>query len=193
MNYESITEVIKVVTGLNVPVYFNDMEANYMGSPYFGVGEHGWDIMPEDMIDNPMFDIVDFIENKHLKFFHVGIPETILKKNMESAFNVTAEQFKTKGIHITLTKALLDTFVILHEFGHAHELFVAYKGDVERYLGETTQANRKTSYEIKMYGLAGTEEGLKLHKSTATEQYADNYALQYFEAVVKVARERQLL
>jgi hypothetical protein len=192
MDYQQVTEVIKEVTGLDIPVYFNDMEANCGGSPYFGIGNHAWDIMDEDTFDNPLIELTDLIENKHLKYYHVGLPDTILKNSVEHIYKVVGEQLKENGIEITLDKPHLETFIILHEFGHAHELFVTYKGDVEHYLSETIQENRHTSYQIKSYGLGGSEEGLRLHKSTDTEKYADNFALQYFESVVNVLKERNL-
>lgn len=193
MNYVQATELIKKVTGLNVPVYFNDMEANAGGSPYFGVGEHAWDIMDEDMIDHPMFELADFIENQHLKYYHVGLPNKIMKPGDEYIFKVIQKQLFDNGMQIELNEVLVEIFIILHEFGHAHELFVSYQGDVEHYLRETTEANRHASYQIKTYGLGGTEEGLMLHKSTATEKYADAFAIQYFESVIKEAKEQGLL
>lgn len=193
INYEKITEVIVEVTGLNVPVYFNDMEANCTGTPYFGVGKHCWDIMPEEMIDNPMFITEDFIENKHLKFYHVGLPNNILRKNDDYLYKVTQEQLDDKGICILLNKSLLETYIILHEFGHAHELFVSYNGSVEDYLAKNYEEHAQSKYEIRASGLAGTEEGLRLHKLSTAEKYADNFALQNFEEVVKVAKERQLI
>lgn len=193
INYEKITEVIVEVTGLNVPVYFNDKEADCIGTPYFGVGEHCWDIVPEDMLDNPMFVAEDFFENKHLKYYHVGLPNKILGKHDDDLFKVTQEQLDERNINVLLNKPLLETYIILHEFGHAHELFISYNGNVEAYLAKTYEENAQSIYEIRTSGLAGTEEGLRLHKKASTEKYADNFALQNFEEVIKVAKERQLI
>lgn len=195
MNYEAIVNVVKEVTGLHqVPVYFNDNEANYGGSPYFGVGEHCWDIVvDEEQLDNPMFELVDFIENQHLKYYHVGLPEKIVDKGDEYVFKVVREQFKEKGMDFRLDESLMEVFIILHEFGHAHELFATYQGDVERYLCETTQESRTASYQIRSYGLGGTEEGLRIHKATETEKYADDFALCYFKQVMEKAREKGLI
>lgn len=189
-----MTNVVKEVTGLyQVPVYFNDMEANCGGSPYFGVGEHCWDIVDEELFDNPMFELVDFIENQHLKYYHVGLPTKIVDQADTHIFNVVAEQLREQGINVMLNTTLIELFVILHEFGHAHELFVTYQGDVEKYLSETTQESRHASYQIKSYGLGGTEEGLRIHKSTETEKYADDFALRYFEQVIEKARKMGVL
>lgn len=194
MDFMAITHVVKEVTGLHeVPVYFNDMEANCKGSPYFGVGEHCWEIADEELLDHPMFELVDFIENKHLRFYHVGLPEKIIDQDDDYVFKVVGEQFKEKGIKLQLDERLMEVFIILHEFGHAHELFVSYQGDVEKYLSETTEENRTASYHIRAYGLGGTEEGLRVHKSTATEKYADEFALQYIERVAEKAKKQELL
>ncbi|PLS19350.1 hypothetical protein CVD28_02745 [Bacillus sp. M6-12] len=195
MDYRGMVEVVKQVTGLDVPVYFSDMEANCIGSPYFGIGNHSidiWDEVGEDLFDDPMFELTDFIENKHLKYYHVGLPDKIMKKDDDFLYTVTEEQLRENGIAITLTRPLLETFVILHEFGHAHELFVSYEGNVEKYLQETTEENNHTSYQIRAYGLGGTEKGLRLHKSTATEKYADAFAIQHFQKVIKIGIEQHL-
>lgn len=186
MSYEEIVAIIKRVTGLDVPVYFNDIEAT--GSPYFGIGEHSWDIMPKEFIDCAFCDVEDFIENKHLEYYHVGLPDKILKKNDEYVFRVTSEQLKQSGIKIRLTKLLMETFIILHEFGHAHQLHVAYNGDVVKYLCDTSKESQSNSYKIKADGLAGTEEGLRKHKELETEKYADNFALKYFEQVAELVK-----
>lgn len=186
MGYEKIVEVIKEVTGLNVPVYFCDIEAGFKGSPYFGIGHHIWDIVPEDLLDNPMFEAVDFIENKHLKYYHVGLPEEIMKKNDAYVYKVIEEQLKSNGINISLDKSSLEVFAILHEFGHAHQLLVSYNGDVEQYLADTLKESRANSYLIQTNGLGGTEQGFLLHKSIPTEKYADSYAIKYFNQVIGI-------
>lgn len=184
MSYEAIVEVIKKVTGLEVPVYFNDIEAT--GSPYFGLGHHSWDIMPEGFIDCPFCDIDDFITNEHLCYYHVGLPNKIIKKDDEFIFRITNEQLRQNGIYVKLNKLLMETFIILHEFGHAHQLFVSYNGDIVKYICDTSQECGANSYEIKNYGLGGTEEGFRIHKRLSTEKYADNFAIKYFADVIKL-------
>jgi hypothetical protein len=186
MCYEEIVEIIKMVTGLEVPVYFNDLEAT--GSPYFGLGEHSWDIMPEEFMDCPFCDVEDFIENKHLHYYHVGLPSKILRKNEEYIYRVTSEQLKQSGIKIRLTELLMETFIILHEFGHAHQLYISYNGDVEKYMCDTSSVSQSNSYMIKADGLAGTERGLLMHKELSTEKYADNFALKYFKQVAELVK-----
>lgn len=186
MFYEEIVSIIKRVTGLDVPVYFNDIEAT--GSPYFGLGEHAWDIMPKEFIDCAFCDVDDFIDNKHLHYYHIGLPDEILKKNEEYIYKVTSEQLKQSGIKIRLTKLLMETFIILHEFGHAHQLYIAYGGDVEKYLCDTLGNSQSNSYNIRADGLAGTEKGLRKHKELSTEKYADSFALKYFKQVAELVK-----
>lgn len=185
MRYEEVVQVVKEVTNLHqVPVYLNDKEANFSGTAYFGIGEHYWDIAEPEMLDHPMFELIDLIENTHLKYFHVGLPSEILVDKYDYVYLIVGELLAERGIELKLDKELLEVFVILHEFGHAHELFISYKGDLQRYLSSTTKENQYISYQIKMDGLCGTEEGLRIHKSKATEKYADNFALSYFEKVI---------
>lgn len=69
MKYTKIVEIIKEVTGLHqVPVYFHDHYANSKGTPYFGLGNHAFEICPEEYFDDPMFVIEDFIGYQHYLF-----------------------------------------------------------------------------------------------------------------------------
>lgn len=185
-DYRLIVDVIKDVTQIDVPVYFDCMEANCSGSPYFGLGKHGWDVVDDDFMSNPMFELEDFIENHHLPLFHIGLPNRILKEKDGYVYKVTEEQLKEHGIHIKLDESLLEIFIILHEFGHAKQLYVDYEGNVEKYLQETRQESRSASFQIRHDGLGGTEEGLRIHKSTSTEQFADSFAIEYFEQVTDI-------
>lgn len=185
MSYELIVEHIKNITGINVPVYFNNHEANCSGSPYFGLGEHTWDICPDDTIFDAFFEPIDFIEQKDLHYYHIGLPTKILRKpNNDYIYKVTYEQLQQRNINIELTEELLEIFIILHEFGHVHHLFCGYNSDLLKYIRETEEKTGYKSYEIRSNGLAGTEEGFRLHKTLETEIYADNFALNYFEEVV---------
>lgn len=185
MDYKKIVKIIKKVTGLyEVPVYFNDISANCHGSPYFDIGDHAWDIIPEDLLDNPMFDVVDFITNKEIGLYHIGLPKNIIRDNKEFEYKITNEQLKSNGIKLKLTKDILETFIILHEFGHAHELFIKYNKNVEKYISETIKETSYNSYIIKIEGLGGTEEGLKIHKLLSTEKYADQFAIKYLPEVL---------
>ena len=193
MPYEEIVEVIREVTKLDTPVYFNNMEANCHGSPYFGVGKHILEICPEEIFNDPMFEPIDFIENKHIGFYHIGLPAKILKRSNGYLCKAVREQLQKAGIDMFLDEQLLETFIILHEFGHAHELFVSYKGNAERYISETAHENGYNSYIIKSNGLGGTEEGLKIHKSSLTEQYADNFAINHFKQVVEMLSDNHVV
>lgn len=189
MDYQQIVEVVKDITKVDVPVYFDDKSANYGGSAYFGLGEHSWDIVPDDFLDDAMFEVEDFIENKHIGFYHVGLPKQIEKDAEEFVFRVTQEQFSERKIALDVDHEVLETYVILHEFGHAKQLLVDYQRDVVSYMQDTSQASRYMSYFIRSNGHAGTEKGLRLHKSLETEQFADDFALTYIEDVVKRCKE----
>ena len=189
MNYQQIVEVVKDITKVDVPVYFDDKSATYGGSAYFGLGEHSWDIVPDDFLDDAMFEVEDFIENKHIGYYHVGLPKQIEKDGKEFVFQVTKEQFSERKIALDVDQEVLETFVILHEFGHAKQLLVDYQGDVISYIQDTNQASRYMSYFIRSNGHAGTEKGLRLHKSLETEQFADDFALTHIEEVVKRCKE----
>lgn len=189
MDYAVIVDAIKRVTGLDAPVYYNDMEASFQGSPYFGIGNHIMDIVPEEVLNDPFYDPIDFIENSHIGYFHIGLPEKIFRKKNDFVYRVVGELLKENGINTKLDEALLEVFVILHEFGHAHQVLVSYEGNIERYIIDTHKESDFNSYLIRTSGLGGTEEGLRLHKSTLTEKYADAFAVQYFNAVVGEIRQ----
>lgn len=189
MNYHQIVDVVKEVTKVDIPVYFNDNQANYGGSAYFGLGEHSWDIVPDDFLDGAMFEVEDFIENKHIDYYHVGLPNQIEQDCKPFIIQVTQQQFNERGLALSVDQELLETFVILHEFGHAKQLLVDYQKDVEAYLRDTNRASRYMNYFIRSNGHAGTKEGLRLHKSLETEQFADDFALTHIEEVVKRCKE----
>lgn len=189
MDYRKIVEVAKELTKVNVPVYFDDMSANCGGSAYFGLGEHTWDIVPDDFLDDAMFDVEDFIENEHIGYYHVGLPKSIEKEGKDFIYQVTQEQFNERNIKLQVDQELLETYVILHEFGHAKQLLVDYKGDIISYMQDTHEASRYMSYFIRSNGHAGTEKGLRLHKSLDTEKFADDFALTHIEAVVKQCKD----
>ena len=186
MSYVKIVDNIRDITSINIPVYFNSNEANCIGTPYFGVGHHIEEICPAEVLygSMTMFDSIDFIENKHINLYHIGLPDKIIKDHDRYVYTIVQEQLNSTKVNIKLDEKLLEAFIILHEFGHAHELFVAYNKDVEQYIKETNQENDYITYMIKERGLAGTDAGLRLHKSSSTEHYADNFALKHFKQLV---------
>lgn len=189
MNYEQVVEVVKHVTKVDVPVYFNDDQANHGGSAYFGIGEHSWDIVPDDFLQDAMFDVEDFIENEHIGYYHVGLPKRIEQDCKDFILKVTQEQFHERGIALNVDQRVLEVFVILHEFGHAKRLLVDYKKDVIGYLRDTQEASRHMSYCVRSNGHAGTEKGLRMHKSLDNERFADDFALTYVEEVASRCKE----
>lgn len=193
MDYCKVTEIIKKATKLDVPVYFNDMNANCSGSPYFGLGDHAWEIVDDEFLQNGMFDVEDFIENKHLGLYHVGLPDKIVRDKHDYMYEVVQKQFNERGFDMVVNETLLETFIILHELGHAEQLCIAYEGNVEKYIQETSMENRYMSYFIKSNGYAGTAEGLRLHKSISTEMYADNFAFLYIEEVLQEAKKQLVI
>lgn len=182
MDYKDIVQAIKDITGLEIEVKYNALR-----SPCFGIGEHAYEIMPEeDCIEAAMFDLYDFLENKHIDYYHIQLPKVIERKNTDFVFEYTKKQLSNYGIKIkNFTKELLEIFIILHEFGHAHHLFVEYNKNVEQYIKDTREVCDKNNYEMRFLG---EENGFYKHKELFTEKYADNFALKHFVEICNILK-----
>lgn len=176
LDYETICKTIKEVTNLNIPIKYN-----CYCSPCFGIGDYAFDIIPNEFIDCPMFDINDFLENKHIKFYHISLPKKINFKKNSYIYNYTKKQLTNMGIKIKkFTTEMLEIFIILHEFGHANQLFIEFKEDVEKY--NSYHIKHNNSYDCKFLN---AENSFYEHKKAPMEQYADSFAIYYFEEVCK--------
>lgn len=186
MKYQQIVEVIQreINEVKDIPVYFNDNEANYRGSAYFGVGDHVYDIVPEEELDNPMFLPEDFMTNEHLKYFHVGLPSVLLPKDEQLMHNYFQYEWINRNICIPITTEIMDLFIILHEFGHGHDLHVYCKKDIDIYLSERTERYNRPTKTLKE---------LLAYKQLKTEQYADNFAFKYLEQIYAICKKENII
>lgn len=183
MNYEYIVEKITKVIGLTeVPVYFN---GNNYGVLAFDIGAHVKDINPNiSDLNLEMFDFLKSIKNEHLKYFHVEIPEVIYCNDYH--YEVFKDLFNSKNINVKIDKNLIEIYCILHEFGHAHQLYVQYNKNLEKFISEVYVESVNGNKKIIELGLCNTKEGLLAHKKLLAEQYADNFALNNFEKVLEI-------
>lgn len=134
-------EKVKSLTGLDVPVYLNGDKGLFISNAYFGVGDYGLDIMPDDEYTMGMFDLIDFLEDKHLKYYHVGLPDNIIGLRDKESDKHIRKKFKEYGVNLEVNNRVFEIFVLLHELGHAHQLFVEYKGSVSKYIQDRIRLN----------------------------------------------------
>ena len=176
LDYRTMVDAVKKVTGLDVPVVFNCLQANCGGSCYYGLGDSAWDLFDPEDLENPMICLEDLIEDCHLPHYHIGLQSNITREDFYTT--VIQELLLDNNIQVELSKSMLELYVILHEFGHAHQLMVAYDGKVEKYLAETRQDREFIVYKVKNLDLDPIE-GFRLYKTIPAEQYADSFAVKY--------------
>lgn len=182
--YQIYVRAIRKVTKMKVPVKFNSPEANYSGGAYAGFSGYE-DIIAPDLCYNPalsaMFEVEDFLQPKHLKYYHIGLPDQIYEKN-DYVDTIMKEVLKSIGVPFSIEA--VEAFVILHEFGHAHYLFCKCKGNIRNYLA-TRKEREKAIYRLRQSNLSSLEIQRKYRK-IAAEKYADDFAKKYIHKVLRI-------
>lgn len=187
--YKSYVDEIQEITGMTVPVIYDDDEANFSGGAYAGFAGYEDVIAPEWYMEEPMFEFEDFLEQEHIKYFHVGLPSTIYEegKNCGRDF-IMGELLNSVGL--THSVEAVEVFVILHEFGHAHDLFYKCGADIIKYL-KTRQERNQIIYELKQGGL-NSYDSQRRYRQITTEKYADDFAKKYIKQVLSsLARNKK--
>ena len=180
--YQKLTAIISKETNLDIPVVYN-----YNGSTSFGMQHALTDTNEFDWIyTTGSVELIDVIEQKHMKYFAVQLRNSLVTNEDESWFyDITEEILNKHGIKMKLTASQLEAYIILHEFGHADELYNKYNKDVVSYYTEHYTKNQELNYQEKLAG-HGTKEAWLIHKSKETEQYADNFACKWLTHILAI-------
>lgn len=180
MNYESVVSIIKeIVPELkSVEVIYNSFEAECSGSSFFGLVDNHNEIMPIEAEEEGVFEVLDFVEQEHLPYFKVHLQSNTFTGAKQY---ITKEYFEDmwikNNINTPLNQYVKEIFVILHEFGHAHDLYVNCKEQVDLYLENHRNGNN-------FYEKSGNKkEDFITFKQTESEVYADQFAIKHFEEV----------
>lgn len=176
--YEEYVEAIRKITGLDVPVIFNDEEAKFNG-PYFGYCGFEDEIAPDPYEWEMYFDYDNFLTNDHINLFHIGLPERITGTHDVEFVPIMNDLLKSAGIKYSPEAA--EVFIILHEFGHAYELYVKYGKDVTRYV----QAKQKRDSDIYRLKFLERDEQQWAYRQVPCEKEADDFAKKYIAEVLK--------
>lgn len=180
MNYESVVSIVKeIVPELEpVEIIYNSYEAECSGSSFFGLIDENNDIMPLEAEETGMFSVLDFVEQEHLPYFKVylqvntfsGAKQYIAKEYFE-------KMWIQNNINTPLNQYAKEIFVILHELGHAHDLYINCNKQLDVYL----QSHRDgDNFYVKS---GNKKEDFLAFKNTKSEVYADQFAIKYFEEV----------
>lgn len=189
--YEKYVNIIREVTKLNVPVVFNAPDANYGGGAYAGFCGYADVIAPELCYDSPisaMFEFEDFLEQEHLKYFHIGLPDKICKGEADSSENLIIKEL-LHSVGIGYSVEAVEIFVILHEFGHAHYLFYKCRGNIIEYL-KARRERKKILYELRLSGFDKIDTQRR-YRQIPSEKYADDFAKKYIRQVLACLTSNQ--
>lgn len=176
--YEKYVKAIKKITKINVPVILNSDEADYSGGAYAGFCGYEQVIIPRWHIENGMFEFEDFLEQEHIKYYHIGLPSVIFNKGRGE--KIMKEILKSLDIPYSIQA--VEVFIILHEFGHAHDLFYRCKGNLSEYL-KTREERKQAVYALRESGL-DNYTAQKRYRQIPTEKYADDFAKKYIHQVL---------
>lgn len=180
MNYESVVSIIKeIVPELKpVEVIYNSFQAECGGTSFFGLVDTYNEIMPIEAEETGMFEVLDFVEQKHLSYFKVYLQSNTFSKEKQL---ITKEYFEKmwieNNINTPLNQYAKEIFVILHEFGHAHDLYVNCEQQLESYLQSHKNGD---NFYVKS---GNKKEDFLTFKQTKSEIYADQFAIKHFEKV----------
>ncbi len=179
--YEKAVKIIKSISKLDdVQVIYDWNGSTSFGMEHYINKTNEFDIL----FDNSSLEITDLIEDKHIVNFAVQLePEIVSLDSPKWIYTVTESILRKHGVHIKPTKRQLEVYIILHEFGHAHDLYINNNRNLIKYLGNRDK-EKQIEYQIKTGGYNKKDTWI-LHKSKPTEQYADAFASKMFIPTLK--------
>ena len=170
--------VIKEVTGLNPNILYNSEKQEY---PFlcFGLNNQYMAYLNERLGSDFMWATTDssLVRSELLKNTILGIPSGLLPLYLTDYCSELYQAIEKAVGYKFKSDEERYLFVILHEFGHYHNLMINCKDDHIRYFIELDE-------QLEVYAMS--QKGHDVYRSLVKEKYADLYALKHLPTAIEL-------
>lgn len=171
-------DVIKEVTGLKPNILYNSEKQGY---PFlcFGINNQYMDYLNERLGDDFMWATTDssLVSSDLLKNTILGMPTGLLPLYLTDYCSALFQAIEKAVGYEFKNDEERYLFVILHEFGHYHDLTVNNKDNPIDYFIELDE-------QLEVY--AKSKKGHDVYRSLVKEKYADLYAFKHLPTAIEL-------
>lgn len=175
---EKYVGVAKEVTGLTPTILYNSEKQGY---PFlcFGINNQYMDYLNERLGADFMWATTDslVVSSELLENTILGIPSGVLPLYLTDYCSELYQAIEKAIGYKFKTDEERYLFVILHEFGHYHDLTVNNKGNPIDYFIELDE-------QLEVY--AKSKKGHDVYRSLVKEKYADLYAFKHLPMAIEL-------